>query len=516
MIAPRRLRCLMLVACIAGAHLTPGSVAAQERQQVQSPARDPRDAGFDAWRVGGADGLFAPPLVLPGERYQILVQSAALRNRPSTSQSLQEAIAACAAAGFDVGSQERQSLVQSRAFQQVDQSVAGMPMVALTIVPLGKSDASCTNSPAQEQSLLEFGIEFGFDTLGLPERDAHSVEVYVGNRRVQPTAEARALLKKVGPEGYVGANGLSAIRLYLTLDALLPQGTGNATLRLLIFNGQDSAATEMVVHDAVVRELRRELVAWSARRLEMTSEYPPEMPIAVPTPRDPLLRAAHASYERGDYAAASVAALQRVDARGLTRDDRTSGLMQLGLTFAAAGEEAAARVMLREAMMAEPCLRLPAAVPARYSAMLDEYRRPYRCEPVAFGRILKASVVPGGITRALYPERGIGAPQIFAVTVTAVAAVALRISTNSMYAEYQDEIRDSANELYEIASERNQLANMAAVAFWASYAWPVVRTAIEERRFERRLSGLTNYGSSSPRVSVTPSTQGVGLAIHFF
>lgn len=494
------------------------ALSSQESPPLTPPAVrevDIRDAGFATWRDGGADGLVASPFVLLGERYAVLVQSAVVRGRPNAASRLRDAINSCAAE-FSLGEAAQSKLVAERAFQESDRAVAGHVLVALTIVPLGAQRVACAVGPTQEQSLLEFGVEFGRDPTSVFDRDAGSVIVEVGGTPVEPTLIARAAIRKIALGGYVGGSGQYAIRVYLPLEALVPAGAASDSVRLLIGNLVDEEPTAMLLPPALVHELRRELLGWRARRLAVATSFPPDMPVSLPRPTDPLLQNAHDRYQMGAFAEASVAAILRLDARTIGVDDRTSALMQLGITFASVDDVAAARLMFRSALEREPCLHLPATVAARYRVLLDAVRPVHRCTPIGALRIVRAGVVPGGVQRTFYDDRGIGIAQVMAMTGSAVAFVLLREVASRSYEEYRNSTTILASR-YAKANQQRTLANIAVMAIWTSYAWPVARGLWEERRLARRLPSLVNYGASvRDAVSLEPASRGVGLAVFFF
>lgn len=455
------------------------------------------------------------PFVVRGSRYTVLIHSAVARERRSTVETLGAAVRRCGAL-LPLNDAAQTGLVVSRAFQDFEQAVAGRPLVALTIVPVGTQPVDCKTDPAETQALLEFGIEFGADTLGSPASDAGALTVEVDGVPVVPTMVGRAPMRKVAPDNYVGGNGLHSLRVYLSLEDLAPRGSARSGVRLNVRNLQDSIPTTIAIPDDLVSELRRELIGWRARRLAGGASMASDMPIAVPTPSDEFLREAHQAYVARSYTDASTGAIARLAGAELSKSDRLSANMQLGLTFAGSGDVAAARVLFREAILLEPCLRLPSSVASLYRALLDEMRPVARCEAVDTRRVVRAGLIPGGVDRSLYPARGIGLDQMFAMGGALAASVILRGSARSLYEEYQAGFRDPAA-AYERAIQRNTMANIAAVAFWGAYAWPVVRAIRTERRRARELPELTNYGGlRAPRVSVEPARGAVGLSVYFF
>lgn len=486
--------------------------------QVRAPSADPevlRDAGFAAWRDSSDAGL-SERITPPSGRLRVLIRSAVARDRAPADSLLARALRECSdLLGLDAAAQR--AVVANRAWQAEDAAVRGLPRVAITIVPSEAQSMGCTASPRLADVLIEHGVLVGYDTLAHPRNEVATVAVQLGDRAADNIAVSREPVRKLSLDGYVGGNGLHTARLYLRFEDLVraTEDSRRGTVRLLITNGQGLTDT-LDLDPLLLSALTAELLPWRARRVATATAIDPALPLPLPAPRDAALRASRERYEARAWGEATVGALRGRQGRGLSRDDRTTARMQAAVTFAGSGDTAAARVLFREALAAEPCVELPMASPAPMRALMDDERPPARCEAVPTSRLLLTGLVPGRIRTRYYGERGFPLVELIVLAGTGVASVMLHSEATRRHDAYLRAIQNP-DALYAEAQALRTGGNLMSAAFWVSYAWPTVRAIRVEREFERRLPALTSYGAEPLRAArIEPSTRGLGVAVYFF
>lgn len=507
-----RAACRLIAPCLL-LLLLPINLDAQATASSADPA-DARDAGFAAWRDSVGRGT-TDYLVPPSGRVRVLVRSALARDRAPADSLLALALRECADV-LGLGDASQRAVVGNRAWQTQETALRGLPRVALTIIPSEAQSLPCAASPRLSDVLVENGVLLGSDTLAHRRNEVATVEVLLGDDVADGIAVALEPVRKLSLGGYVGGNGLHAARLYLRFEDLVraTEGSRTGTLRLRISDGQGLTDT-LDLDPRLLESLIAELLPWRARRA-VAATADPALPLPLPAPRDATLRESRLRYESRAWSEATVIALQRRDARGLSRDDRTAARMQAAVTFAGTGDVAAARVLFREALAAEPCVALPAASPAPMRALMDAERPEARCEAVPSSRLLVAGLVPGRIWSRYYGERGFPLVELLALAGTGVASVMLHTEATRRHDAYLRAIQN-ADVLYSEAQTLRTGGNVMAAAFWISYVWPTIRAIREERNFARRLPALASYGADpAPPARIEPSSRGLGVAIYFF
>ncbi len=475
---------------------------------------DPRDAGFAEWLAAGAGGRVVAPILLSEGRYRVLIQSAVARHQPAAGpEALRRALAVCAL-DFRIPREAQDQLIAERAWQAFDAVMDGVPAVAITIVPAEPRPTRCFNDDSVRKVLVGYGIATGSDALGHARNDALGIGVFVGDREVAPVLVARRLVTKLAPSGFIGPDGLHNLRVYLPFDAFAPSGAAPPRMRFEVWNAEDDGPTVIEIPPEIVRELQRELMQWRIRRLAMSAPVPQGLPISLPAPRDNLLQQSRQSFLAGAYVDATASALNRLDSRFVVLDDRTSALMQVGLTFAGLGDEAAARVVLREALEREPCLSLPISAPTEFLALIKDLRPIARCEAASLGQILRLGLIPGRAQRRLRPENASAGFLPAALTgAAAVSSIVLHLRVDKLVREYETD-RRNPHVAFNKAAEAHATANTVGAVAYGIWAVSVVEVIINERRRGRNARRMTNYGADAPAVSIGPAPRGVGLSIN--
>jgi len=497
---PRRcpFRWLALLSVLAFSTLAPRAPLA-----AQTPAAPPRapdgtyraaesDAGFDEWRRSRPALEILEPRRIPLGRYQMIVRSALAREPLDLADSLHAALDACAER-MEFTEQTRMRLVARHAWTAFDSVAAGQPLVSITIVPSDARPAGCAGTPQRDVLLLEHAIFVGLDTMAHQRNDVAAVAVRVGSAPMTPAILAHAAITKIAPDAFVGGNGLSAIRIYLRFDDLGRVGDQGAALTLDVFNGLDARPETLVLPRSVMDELWMEILPWRARRLSAVS-VSAALPESIPQPRDAELREARREYDAGTYADATERALTRLlTGDELTGLDRTNARWQAGVSFAALGDEAAARQLMRRAVTDEPCLRSGDGAPTIVRETLEENRPLSRCSAIPSGSVFALALVPGLAHRRLEPHRRASGlyPALF-VAVGTVGAIVLQSSANSLYDEYR---RDSStpHHTYNAAQSRRSLANGVAITTWAAWGGSIAHAMFIGRRQTQRLDALEGF-----------------------
>jgi hypothetical protein len=468
-----------------------------------------------AWRDSTSVGT-TDRIVPPSGRVRVLIQSALARDRAPSDSLLAVALRECADL-LELDAAAQRAVVARRAWQAADAAVRGLPRVAITMVPSEAQSLPCSAIPRLSDALIANGVLVGYDTLAHPRNEVATVQVLLGGAPAEGVEVAREPVRKLSLDGYVGGNGLHAARVYLRFEDLVraTEGSRRGTVRFVIANGQGLADT-LDLDPLLLQTLTAELLPWRARRVATASAVDPALPMPLPTPEDAALRASRERYEARAWGEATVIAVRRREARGLSRDDRTTARMQAAVTFAGTGDAAAARMLFREALAAEPCMALPMGSPAPMRALMDAERPEARCEAVPTSRLLVTGLVPGRIRTRYYDDRGFPLVELLVLAGTGAASVMLHTEATRRHDAYLRAIQNP-DVLYAEAQSLRTAGNVMSGAFWMSYVWPTMRAIREERAFERRLPALMSYGAEPSRSArIEPSTRGLGLAVHFF
>lgn len=235
-----------------------------------------------------------------------------------------------------------------------------------------------------------------------------------------------------------------------------------------------------------------------------------------------LARAQRASAELG---ASAVMPLETISRSASTRAQRLDARVGLGNALASAGDVAAARVLLGQAVQEEPCLTLGASMDATARQVVEAVDRPRdRCRANMTTTLARATLLPGFGQIHSTPRR------IYAVAVLATVASTLAASQSTndeaerLYARYlavdnADPVLAAAEaaQLYDDAESKRLMGRdlvAIGVGIWGA---SILEAAISERRLIRRLDRVRGY-QVRQRVSVMPhaSPTRVGLAVTFF
>ncbi|MBX3174729.1 MAG: hypothetical protein KF709_09970 [Gemmatimonadaceae bacterium] len=492
------------------------TTGAPPRPPIEPPSSiswDSRDAGFAAYRAAGAGGVVAAPFLHEGKQYLALVQSAVSRGRPGFADSLLKALERCSER-LRLDAPYLARAVEGRAFQSFEQATAGQPLVSITIVPVPTRRSGCIEKKS-ERLVVEAGLITSMDTLGLASQDAKSVEVFVGSTRVEPALVGSAAITRLAP-AYVDQDGLFALRVYLSAENLAPRDSTPPVLSLKVYNAEHDVPEVIAFKEELTDLLRRELLAWRAQRLA-TATGRTGFAVALPPPENVALRESRSSFEAGAYSDATAQAVARLAGRRLSSADRVTSGLQVGLTFAELGDEAAASMALRKVMEEEPCLALPAGAPSTTKRLMEEVRPPARCEPWPLGEVAVLGLVPGRAHRRLRADySGSGVMPAALVLGTAIGSVALHLNADRLRKEYEAVVGDPSAE-FETARSAHELANVVGVATYVVWGATIAHALWQESRYAKRIASMQVYASDAQRrVSVGVAPRGLGFSISFF
>lgn len=446
----------------------------------------------------------------------MLIRPPHARVGPFAIDLLRAGLAACAPA-VDLRGASIDSLVAARPFAAFDAATEDHPLVEITVTPRSGRPIGCARPPAGDQAslaLIAEGIYATTEPTAPLTNSVDAVELSVGGAIHPAAAAGLVAATRLGPGGFVGRDGLSVVRLYVPIDALVRRTGSDAPLRLRVWSAARSEPTEIELPSSLVAQVIRSTVPWRVAR--MRAGALPELPVSLPTPRDASLAGAHEAYLRGDYVTATRDAARRLEAPA-PREDVVSSSLQVGFTFAATGDDALARWFVHRALSVEPCLELPESAPARFRDLTNTMRPPARCGAVGARRIVLGAWYPGRARRVAFPEEAT-AGLVPAITAGLIAtySIALHKDADRLYAEYQREIVNPQSKYFD-ARTAHIRANQVGAVFYAVWAADILWSVWRDRRQEAAVDAVRNYGARAatpPRIE--PARGGVGLSVVFF
>ncbi len=476
---------------------------------------DPRDRGFEAWRISPAAQARVAPVVLNTADHRIIIESA-LTRASHRDADFSEALAACSDS-LRVTPEVRQTLLDSRPFRAAETLLAREPRISITILPQVRGPIDCARTDGARLSLLAAGILVAEDTTRNASVDVSYLRVLVGSRMLAAAVQLKEPALTLHRNGVSVVRDRNAYRILLRYDDLVAEGPTARDRRLVLeLVGTSGRVTPIDIPGDLVSALREELLPWRVQRLAAESHH--VRPIPLPAPEDASLRDARASYAGGAFVDATGVVMERLTRRGLSSGDVTTAAVQAGLTFLAHGDSASARLMLRRALSEEPCLQLPPSEGSELRALVDGLRLRQNCDVIPTGTVLRLSLVPGRYRRFRYPERPPNPTHTIALGTAAALSVAAHLQSNAAYDSYLEAVTDAQiRSRFDAASTARSVGNVMAGVFWGLYLTPIARAVIDERRFARRYDAVRNYGAElPPRVSLYVGPSGVGVQLPLF
>lgn len=191
---------------------------------------------------------------------------------------------------------------------------------------------------------------------------------------------------------------------------------------------------------------------------------------------------------------------------------RTEARARLGANFAAAGDTAAARIVLGDALREEPCLTLHASAGVAQDVLRPLARRADRCTANLTRTVAVATLLPG-FGNLDGPARKVYAATVLGIVAGTLAASQIENSdAEALYAQYlavdgSDPVatRDAAARLYDRAEQARATGTALVAAGAATWLLSIAEAVWTERRLIRRLERVRD---------VRPGTTAVGVAPH--
>lgn len=478
---------------------------------------DARDAGFAEW-LAAQPAQIGDPIIerATSARYEVIVESPRQRGSSRVATARARGIASC---GQALGTQPQPlaALTGTTSWVDFDAAAGDAPLITLTIAPRIDAPSRClepVDAPLARVAMIASGLQAALDTLLPPPNDIRAAELVVGDRIVEPALAGRVPTVRLAPRGYVGPDGGHVLRLYVSADALVADGR-ERRWALRVWNATRTEPEIVAIPPAVIQQLWRELLPWRVERLRTATAS--GLPVGIPAPRDAVLARAHEAYVAGRFVEAAQAAVPRIDAPDVSREDRLSARMQLAATFSGHDDSAAAVEMFSAALSLEPCLTLPSSTPARMREQLERARPDFRCQPTPVLQVVRLGLIPGRAHRRLEPQRRIaGLTPALLTGAVAVGSVLLHLDARQQYQTYLD-TRDDAARAYESAANAHATANAVGIAAWAVWGGTILHAVWLERRRYRQYDAVRDYGRDAARpLRIDGAAQGLGLAIYLF
>lgn len=464
--------------------------------------------GAPAWAQAPA----ALPLVVDGGRVELLVLDAAsLTDQLANARAnllLRRCVSVLRPPPANLAEAQRDSALPNfRAWDFGPRIATNPDRVLLLLLPVEAGRMDCADEAAQHSIVAARGIRIARDTTVAGSDALVSASLQLGGTKRVDVVPLPGVMRFVTARGNFDLRSTAWIA-ELDLSDLAPDTQGRATELVVQYVMEGTGARSFSVPGSVVDALwLRAVERRVAQRIPREASAPGPRLVAPP-PLPSSLRAAYDGYRQGalgPYAAAAAAALTR---ENLSVEDRRSTLVTLGGAFAQAGDREMATQLFRSAYAADPCLRLNGALPDAVRQVTAPLAAPVReCEPRGLARFaLTGGLIPG-LAR---PRRGSYVARA-AIALAGTAALAYVATTalgeaEDSYASYlatqfntaPTGASAQASALYARAEDRRRAGVSLARAAIALYGAAVLDGYLVERKYNRYLRRLVEYGDVIP------------------
>lgn len=457
------------------------------------------DSGYVEWiEASEQRGTLAEMGLHESGTLRIVVLPVSALRRARHAPSLRAVSEACVAVlGGSVSDAE--ALAARAPWQEFDAAAARVPTIAISVSFARAQPTECEGVGEPKVASLANGIVFASDSLPPPSRGVAAVEVWVDGERLPPLLAGRVPTVRVG-RGAATHDGPAQTRLYFAADAFVPHFDGRRPLVVvLVWEDGATEARRVPLPQTIVDAAWKAQLAWRAVRLDDAPKTDAILPL--PVPQDSVLRAARAAYRAGDLGRASSDAYARLSrTTTLSVTDRITTQMQLGVAFAGASEELAARHFLTEALRAEPCLFLPATAPDEVRRLMDLVRPPAPCDSRRVLEVVRAALLPGGaqLTRRSGLHLLAGTAVLTATVWQLSGALINRRLAIDAYEDYRH-AEDFLELDYRRAERLRRTANRHFVNGTVIWSGSLIIGVITEWRRDDRLSQRRDYGAHATR-----------------
>lgn len=345
-----------------------------------------------------------------------------------------------------------------------------------------RDEVSC-QAPASLRALAYLrGFRVTSDTLYPYDAAITGVAVVRDSQLIMPVDGERVALTRITQRGLVTVSG-AIVRISVPIDGLVPDSLGEVhDLRIAITTPELEQPHLVRIPWWALRPIWRQLLVARARALP------------------------------GARSAADSAILLRTDAPTLSEPQRLEARVRLGTAFAEAGDLGAARMLLAEAVGAEPCLTLAPAASTPARTIVSQVRRAKaRCVanmPLTVGRAL---AIPGFGHFDTPRRRVTSVATLLAVAGTLAASQSTNDEAKRLYAEYRafdstvpNEASTNAALLYDRAEDKRAFGTTLVVLGAVMWGASVVEAAWAEHRQEQRLARVRDVDARAPRVGFAP------------
>lgn len=344
------------------------------------------------------------------------------------------------------------------------------------------NELDCRSTEGQRSYAYLRGYRVTADTAYPYAAALSGVSVVRDSQVVAPVDDERVTLTRITQRGLVTVPG-AILRVSVPLDSIAPDSLGELHELSILVAAPDLPEPHRVrIPSWALRPIWRQALAARARVLS------------------------------GDRSADEAAILLRPDPPGVSEPRRLEARVRVGTAFADAGDVAAARVLLAEAVASEPCLTLAPAASAPAGRIVSQMTRP-RARCVADMRLAvgRALLVPG-LGHFDTPRRRIASVATFlAVVGTLAASQSTNDEAKRLYAEYRafdstvpGEATATAGKLYRKAEDTRVFGSALVVTGATIWGASILESAWAERRQQRRLARVRDMDVRSPRVGIAP------------
>jgi len=438
------------------------------------------------------------PIVLFGNRVNIVVASPRALAQATDSLSVARALESCTAAIRGAS---------AAAYANEPTGVQGASRddrVVFVVVPAPSSSICGDASAHWNPALLARGVQIAAPS-AFEARNVRTVEVSARGQVVPLDSSARRAVVTIPESSAQTVDQPSQIATWISAKYLAPDATGRLPEVTLHVATSDSSPPDIVTLEGdALRDVWQDLIV---ARIEKLGNAPTiRAPMHVPLPSDKRLREAHVLYSAGQVAAAARIAEQRLAAERLSAEDARAARMLIVGALLAYDDTSAARVVLRDVLADAPCLTLSGSQ-AVAERLIDAMRPRTRCSVTPLRRILLASLVPG-MGHAVIGNPGAA---VLAGGLTGAGAVAAWVSASNgdqAYRRYLD-ARSTGDAMiaYGDATRSRRAARVALR--YAATAWALAGTTavLAEHMHARSVARVHDY-DIQPTVGLLPDVHG--------
>ena len=408
----------------------------------------------------------APPQVIVGSRWRVLVAFAPTVPAFASTARVGELLAACQRE-LPVGTSGVEFAAQHDPWAEFDSVTTVQPLVVISISKISGPGAVCGEHIVDQAAAAARGIEF-LPSAYVADQNPVGAVLRLGGKRIDPMYLGRARVLRIA-NAVLGRDSSSQLRLYVPLQDLQPDFIGRfPAAELRIVNAARRLEDTVVIPESVLRQVWTQSLPWRIDRLARTAIE--DAPLTIPAPNDAIVAKSIASLHGGNRIDAAREA--QAGMASPSKETQRYSRVVVGTTLFARGDTLAAKVVLGQAIEADHCLASAAEANALVRAALQPLRSPGDCAMRSASRVFSRGLLFPGLGQSTTGRRGraIGVGTVALLALSGVAA----LKSRQDYSSYQAAMTtEDASALFDTARNYRRIATslvFGGVAVWVGSA----------------------------------------------